>query len=266
MKVFEVTQQIDVRGIQQRAKIKAYNDAIAAGKSEAEAQNAEAAAGNLAGADALRRVNINNPATYINDPGDQAGPRSEAERQEWMRDPTQTSQAAQAYPVAAPKPATGTPVAPKPAASWNPGVLGLGSSGPEVKALQKKLGIPDDGQFGPATKKAVEELQKKLSVTVDGAYGPVTKKAHEASPQAQAPATPAPQAQAPATPAPQAQAPATPAPQAQIPAPADTGYGDQTYSANNTGTADAPQQVASNPNTPQYVESLDRMLKIAGLR
>jgi LysM repeat protein len=44
---------IDVRAIQQAAKVKAYQDAIAAGKTEAEAQNAEAAAGNLAGADAL---------------------------------------------------------------------------------------------------------------------------------------------------------------------------------------------------------------------
>jgi hypothetical protein len=45
--------EINVRGIQQDARVKAYQDAIAAGKTEAEAQNAEAAAGNLAGAAAL---------------------------------------------------------------------------------------------------------------------------------------------------------------------------------------------------------------------
>jgi hypothetical protein len=44
---------VDVRKVQQDAKVKAYQDAIAAGKTEAEAQNAEAAAGNLAGAAAL---------------------------------------------------------------------------------------------------------------------------------------------------------------------------------------------------------------------
>jgi ribulose 1,5-bisphosphate carboxylase large subunit-like protein len=46
---------IDIRQEQQDAKIKAYLAAKAAGKSEAEAQNAEAAAGNLAGAAALER-------------------------------------------------------------------------------------------------------------------------------------------------------------------------------------------------------------------
>lgn len=49
---------IDVSGIQQEARVKAYLAAKAAGKSEAEAQAAEAAAGNLAGAEALSRVVI----------------------------------------------------------------------------------------------------------------------------------------------------------------------------------------------------------------
>ena len=150
---------IDVRGIQQDAKLKAYQAAIAAGKSEAEAQNAEAAAGNTAGANALGKVNLNNPSTYINQPGQQAGPSSEAQRQEWMKDPTK---------AAAPA-----------AKQWQPGVLGMGSSGPEVSALQTKLGIAADGKFGPGTQQAVMALQKKLGVNPDGAYGPVTKAAHD---------------------------------------------------------------------------------------
>lgn len=168
MKIFEVTHQINVQGIQQAAKLKAYNDAIAAGKSEAEAQNAEAAAGNLAGADALSKVDINNPATYINAPRPDTGPRSEAERQEWMKDPTATGQAAK--PPAQTQPA---------AKQWQSGVLGVGSTGTEVSELQKKLGITADGKFGPATQQAVIALQKKLGVTPDGAYGPITKAAHD---------------------------------------------------------------------------------------
>ena len=49
----EADVNVDVRKVQQDARVKAYQDAIAAGKTEAEAQNAEAAAGNLAGAAAL---------------------------------------------------------------------------------------------------------------------------------------------------------------------------------------------------------------------
>jgi hypothetical protein len=56
---------IDVRGQQQDARVKAYTDAIAAGKSEAEAQNISATVGNNVGADALSsefsKLNGNNP-------------------------------------------------------------------------------------------------------------------------------------------------------------------------------------------------------------
>jgi hypothetical protein len=45
--------RIDVTGIQQEAKVKAYEEARAQGKSEEQAQNISAAAGNLAGAEAL---------------------------------------------------------------------------------------------------------------------------------------------------------------------------------------------------------------------
>lgn len=39
--------------------------------------------------------------------------------------------------------------------------LKIGSKGDEVVLLQKKLGIKADGDFGPATEKAVKEFQKK---------------------------------------------------------------------------------------------------------
>jgi peptidoglycan hydrolase-like protein with peptidoglycan-binding domain len=70
---------------------------------------------------------------------------------------------------------------------WNPGVLGTGVSGQEVKELQGKLiaaGLlpqgSDDGQFGKNTRDAVIKLQQALGVKADGAVGPVTKKALDA--------------------------------------------------------------------------------------
>ena len=94
-------------------------------------------------------------------------------------------QAATPAPAAAPAAA-----APK---TWNKGVLGKGMKGPEVSALQKKLGIADTGTYDAATIAAVQALQKKLGVAADGAYGPGTKAAHDKMPPEQA-ATPAPAA------------------------------------------------------------------------
>ena len=279
MKIFEITEgqiNIDVRGSQQQAKLKAYQDAISAGKSEAEAQNAEAAAGNLVGADALSRVKLGDPSTYTNNPGIQAGPSSEAQRQEWMKDPTATT-AARPPAAAASQPAA------RPAAQWGPGVLGLGSRGPEVSALQKKLNITDTGTYDQATKQAVVALQQKLNVPADGAYGPVTKQAHGATPAAAAPATAAPAApamptlmpnqptgfitgprpgQPPTVPAtPVAQPAATPAATPAAPA-AQPRAPSTLYNNPQVGfvTGAAPGQ------PPVVKESIERLLQIAGLR
>ena len=49
--------------------------------------------------------------------------------------------------------------------------LKAGSSGPEVKLLQEKLGLAADGKFGPGTEKALKEWQAKNGLTADGIAG-----------------------------------------------------------------------------------------------
>ena len=245
MKVKDITEQrqinIDYRPAQ-RAAMDKINPANYS--NERDYAQAAAAAGNTAGSTAMQGLNLNNPASYAQHTRSAPAPTA-AQQANWSQDATDDQAAdwrngrppvATAYPVAAPANTTPTPTQsgqPRQAASqWNPGVLGTGSKGSEVEALQRKLGIEADGKYGPATKKAVEELQKKLGVPVDGAYGPVTKAAHDKMGVG------------------------------TVPPAANTGYGDQTYSADNTGTADTNP----NPNVPLYVESIDRILVIAGLK
>lgn len=53
-------------------------------------------------------------------------------------------------------------------------ILRRGMKGVPVKRLQEKLGITADGDFGPATEKAVKEYQKANGLAVDGIAGPDT--------------------------------------------------------------------------------------------
>jgi putative chitinase len=53
-------------------------------------------------------------------------------------------------------------------------ILKNGSSGPEVKLLQEKLGVGADGKFGPGTEKALKEWQTKNGLAADGIAGPAT--------------------------------------------------------------------------------------------
>jgi hypothetical protein len=53
-------------------------------------------------------------------------------------------------------------------------MLRKGDQGNSVKELQTLLGITADGNFGPATKAAVEDFQRKNRLKVDGLVGPKT--------------------------------------------------------------------------------------------
>jgi len=55
--------------------------------------------------------------------------------------------------------------------------LSVGSKGAKVEALQVKLGIKDDGDFGAGTKAAVIKFQEENGLKGDGIVGPKTRAA-----------------------------------------------------------------------------------------
>ena len=56
------------------------------------------------------------------------------------------------------------------------GLLSLGDKGPIVAAMQRALGAPDDGDFGPVTDQAVKAFQREHGLAIDGKVGRVTGK------------------------------------------------------------------------------------------
>ena len=56
-------------------------------------------------------------------------------------------------------------------------MLQRGSEGDGVAAVQRALGIPADGVFGPQTRRAVRRFQAAHGLEVDGVVGPITSRA-----------------------------------------------------------------------------------------
>ena len=115
--------------------------------------------------------------------------------------PTTQAPAPQQAPAAAPAPQQApAPHRYVPGATWNKGVLGIGSTGPEVDKLRQQLGLaPNGGKFDNETRTAVIQRQKELGITADGAWGPGTARADAAKPKQPTPSATAPTTAAPAT-------------------------------------------------------------------
>lgn len=82
-----------------------------------------------------------------------------------------------------PQPTPSTTPKPKPTPTVNPNLIRPGDKGPEVLAVQKRLGElgywlgTADGTYGDLTAQAVLALQKVAGIGRDGTLGPATKKA-----------------------------------------------------------------------------------------
>lgn len=56
-------------------------------------------------------------------------------------------------------------------------VVERGDRGQAVRSIQRALGIPADGVFGPQTDRAVRRFQRRNGLLVDGVVGPQTRQA-----------------------------------------------------------------------------------------
>ena len=74
------------------------------------------------------------------------------------------------------------------AAGTGGATLKTGAGGGTVVALQRALGVPADGAFGPVTRRAVRRFQRSHGLTVDGIAGPATLRALGISASATKPA------------------------------------------------------------------------------
>jgi Transglycosylase-like domain/Putative peptidoglycan binding domain len=63
------------------------------------------------------------------------------------------------------------------AASAEDLVVERGDRGSAIRSIQRALGVPADGVFGPQTERAVKHFQRRKGLLVDGVVGPQTRAA-----------------------------------------------------------------------------------------
>jgi hypothetical protein len=56
-------------------------------------------------------------------------------------------------------------------------IVERGDRGPAVRRIQRALGLPADGVFGPQTERAVRRFQRRRGLVADGVVGPQTRQA-----------------------------------------------------------------------------------------
>lgn len=66
---------------------------------------------------------------------------------------------------------------PRASASDSSVTVRKGDRGRAVRKIQRRLGIPADGVFGPQTHRAVRRFQRRRDLLVDGIVGPMTRRA-----------------------------------------------------------------------------------------
>ena len=113
------------------------------------------------------------PAAAETAPAKVAPPKAKAAPAKAEAAPAKVAPAPEPAPVAAAPAAAPEPAEPAPQTTTVAVIRPAGG----VTALQRELGLPADGDFGPATERALKRFQREHDLEADGVAGPATRAA-----------------------------------------------------------------------------------------